>query len=311
MIKTILGMGTAAMDTLWEVAELPKADAFERLKSEKLVPGGSCANMLVTYAGLGGSSKQIAKIGDDNFGLEFKKTLAADGVDTDMLIVKKGGTTLHTYIAAAADGQHCIFSNMGDCLMQLEPEEITAGMLDGVDLFYADLFPCRAAVRMAELAKERSVPVVICLQCPPDFMESVGVEMAEIKDILKYADLIISGRDGYLQLTSEADYIKAVKAVYEQYKPVYGCVCTAGSDGSVWIDAKETVIGKAYEITAVDSTGAGDAFLGALLYSYFHKEENKQQAIDFAGAVGALKCTVWGPRIKVSPQEVCDFMGKY
>lgn len=311
MTKTILGMGTAAMDTLMGVHELPKADAFEYMKSEQLVPGGSCANMLVTYAALGGGSKQIAKIGDDKFGVEFKRTLAADGVDDSLLIVKPGGTTLHTYVIAAEDGQHCIFANIGDCLMQLEPEEITGDMLDGVDFFYTDFFPCRAAIRMVELAHERGITVIACMQCPPDFMISVGVAMEDILHMLKLADLIISGRDGYQQLTDEADYKAAVAAVYDQYKPTYGCVCTAGSDGAVWVNADGIMTGKAYEVEAVDSTGAGDAFLGALLYSYFEENADCVKALDFAGAVGAMKCTVWGPRIKVKPDDVRNFMAKY
>lgn len=311
MIKTILGMGTAAMDTLFVSKELPKADAFELLKNENLVPGGSCANMLVAYAGLGGVSKQIAKIGDDNFGVEFRKTLIADGVDDSLLIEKKGGTTLHTYIIAAENGQHCIFANAGDCLMQLEPEEITDDMLEGIDLFYTDLFPCKAAIKMAKMAKTKNIPIVVCLQCPPDFMSGLGVSMSEIKEILGYADLIISGRDGYYQLTEEGDYIKAVQEVFMDYNPCYGCVCTAGSDGSVWVNEKGTIKANAYEVEAVDSTGAGDAFLGALIYGYFHQEYDCKKSIDFASAVGAMKCRIWGPRIKVTPDEVSAFMSEY
>lgn len=311
MTKTILGMGTAAMDTLLGVHQLPKADAFEYMKSEQLVAGGSCANMLVAFAALGGSSKQIAKIGDDKFGVEFKRTLTADGVDDSLLIVKPGGTTLHTYVIAAENGEHCIFANIGDCLMHLEPEEITLDMLDGVDLFYTDFFPCRAAIRMAELAKERNLPVVACMQCPPDFMMSVGVPMADILQMLSSADLIISGRDGYLQLAEETDYKAASAAVYERFKPAHGCVCTAGSEGAVWVSPEGILTGKVYEVKAVDSTGAGDAFLGALLYSYFSEAAERSAALDFAGAVGAMKCTVWGPRIKVKSADVQEFMRKY
>lgn len=311
MVKTVLGMGTAAMDTLLGIHRLPKADAFENIKSEQLVPGGSCSNMLVTFAGLGGKAKHIAKIGDDRFGLEFRRTLLADGVSDELLLEKKGGTTLHTYVLAAENGEHCIFSNIGDCLMHLEPEEIKPEMLDGIDLFYSDLFPCRATIRMAELAKERHIPVVICMQCPPDFMASAGVPQSEWQRALELADLIISGRDGYYQMTGENDYINGVKKTYEKYLPQYGCICTAGSDGSLWVTADDVIRAKAYSVQAVDSTGAGDAFLGALLYSYFQMAESKQASIDFACAVGAMKCTLWGPRIKVSPDEVKVFMAKY
>ena len=308
MGKKILGMGTAAMDTLMGIEKLPRSDAFELLRSEQLVPGGSCANMLVTYAALGGESKQLAKIGDDRFGQAFRETLEEDGVDVSLLKVKSGGTTLHTYVMAAENGEHCIFANIGDCLMQLEPEEITENMLDGIDLFYGDLFPCRAAIRMAELAKKKKIPVAICLQCPPDFMAGVGVSLADIEEILSYADLIISGRDGYFQLTKETETIAATQALYQIYQPRHGCVCTAGSEGAVWVTADQVLRAKAYAVQSIDSTGAGDAFFGGLLYSYFHQEESRQQALDFASALGAMKCTVWGPRIKTTPQKVREFI---
>lgn len=312
MVKTILGTGYATMDTLWSVKQLPKPDSFGHIESEELVPGGSCANMLVAYANLGGNAKQIAKIGDDEYGVIFKQTLEADGVDSSLLKIKKGGTTHHTYIVAAPNGEHCIFSNIGDCLLDLQPEEIPEDILDGVDIYYSDLAPCKATIKMAKMAKAKGIPVIICLQCTASFMAEMGIEVADIKEAISYADIFISGRDTYYEFTGiEDDYVKAVKAFYDEYKPSQGCICTAGSEGSVWVTDEETIVAKAYEVQAVDSTGAGDAFLGALIYSYFQLEESRQEAINFACAVGAIKCTLWGPRIKVKPEAVKSFMAKY
>lgn len=312
MVKTILGTGFATMDTLWSTKQLPKADSFAHLNSEELVPGGSCGNMLVAYANLGGNAKQIAKIGDDEFGVTYKQTLEADGVDSSLLKIKKGGTTHHTYIVAAKNGEHCIFSNIGDCLLDLQPEEIDDNIFDGIDIFYSDLTPCKATLRLAELAKAKGIPIVMSLQCTPSFMSEIGIEVEDIKKALTYADLFISGRDTYYEITGITDdHVKATEAFYKEYKPKHGCICTAGSTGSVWVNEAETIIAKAYEVTAIDSTGAGDSFIGALIYSLYELEENYQEAINFASAVGAMKCTIWGPRIKKSAAEVKEFMKEY
>ena len=308
MIKTVLGMGTAAMDTVLQCQTLPKADAFEILQGEQLLSGGSCANMLVTLAQLGMHAKQIAKIGDDMYGQRFRQELVADGVDDSLLMTNLGGSTLHTYILAAADGQHCIFANMGNSLMHLLPEEIKPEMLNGVDLFYTDLFPCRAAKRMAELCEERNIPVIVCLQCPPDIMERIQVSKAEILEMISRADLFISGRDGYMQLTGESDYQKAVQLLYQEYPLANGMVCTAGGDGSVWMSENGLLTAGTYEVQAVDTTGAGDCFLGGLIYDYYHKGKSRQEAMDFASAIAAIKCTQLGPRIRSTEQDVLALM---
>lgn len=141
MTKKLLGMGTGAMDTVITCPDLPLADTFQRVIGEQLIPGGSCANMLCAFASLGGRAQLISRIGDDDFGKQFTKTLAMDSVDTSALLVNPGGVTLHTYIWAAEGGEHCILVNIGDSLMDLQPEEVDESILDGVDLFIQIYFP--------------------------------------------------------------------------------------------------------------------------------------------------------------------------
>lgn len=232
-------------------------------------------------------------------------------MDDSLVITKASGITLHTYVLAAESGQHSILINFGNSLMDLRPEEVDASMLDGVDIFYADLFPTEAAVFMANMCKERRIPVVICLECPPSFMERVGIARENIFKALSLADLIISGRESYAELTGIANYREAMVAIYQQYRPRFGALCTAGGEGAIWQDGTETLQRPAYKITPVDSTGAGDSFLGALLYSYFVAGKSKAAALEFATAVGAMKCLQVGPRIKVSPQEVETFIQQH
>ena len=88
---------------------------------------------------------QTGKIGDDNIGDEFLRTLREDGVDAELVAVKKGGTTLHTYILTAPGGRHCIFANTGDTVCTLIPEELPEeekkisfrlGKVSGVTLYH-------------------------------------------------------------------------------------------------------------------------------------------------------------------------------
>ena len=311
MLKKVLGMGAAAMDTVISCPSLPQEDAFQVVEHEQMLPGGSCANMLVTLASLGTRTQLLAKIGDDQRGELFRNSLRADGVDDSLLIVKPGGTTLHTYIWSTEDGSHCIFVNMGDSLMDLQPAEIDPSILDDTDLFYADFFPGGATVAMARLCHQRGIPVVLCMQCTPSFMRRAGNTDEEIDEALSLADLIIGGRDCYQEWSGIDDHQQAIAAVYAKYQPRFGAVCTAGHQGAVWLQDSATIHAKAYPISPVDSTGAGDSFLGALIHAYFAEGQKAQDALNFAAAVGAMKCLRFGPRIKVSADEVAAFISQY
>lgn len=110
-----------------------------------MLPGGSASNVSVSAAHFGMESYQTGKIGDDNIGDEFIRTLKEDGVDAELVAVKKGGTTLHTYILTAPGGRHCIFANTGDTVCTLIPEELPEEIMDSMDIFYNDMFSAKGS----------------------------------------------------------------------------------------------------------------------------------------------------------------------
>jgi len=296
------------MDVVLQCDRLPEADQFEIIKNEQILPGGSCANMLVALAKLGVNARQVAKIGDDSFGRIFREGLIKDGIEDSLLITVPNGKTMHTYIIAANNGEHTIFANMGDCLMNLQAEEIAPYMLEGVDLFYTDMFPAKPAIAMARLCAERNIPVVFCLECPTDIMNKIGVETEELFEMLSLAELFVSGRDGYHSLTNTPDYEEAMNILYQKYPVKKGMICTAGDCGAVWLDKDSKVTAQPYRIVPVDTTGAGDCFLGGLIYSYYVNGQTRQQSMDFASATAAIKCTQSGPRIKADVKMINEFM---
>ncbi|MFR8546126.1 MAG: carbohydrate kinase family protein [[Clostridium] scindens] len=121
MGKKLLSLGAIAMDIVINSHDLPKDDGFALINHEQMLPGGSASNVSVSAAHFGMESYQTGKIGDDNIGDEFLRTLREDGVDAELVAVKKGGTTLHTYILTAPGGRHCIFANTGDTVCTLIP----------------------------------------------------------------------------------------------------------------------------------------------------------------------------------------------
>lgn len=311
MKTTLIGIGSYAMDTMIACPALPKEDSFALVREERILPGGSCANMLVSFAALGGKSRMLAKIGDDETGRMFSKTLKEDGVDISLLLTKPGGTSLHTYVFTTPDGTHSILVNPGDSMMALGPDELKPEILADADLFYSDFMPCAATVALAKTCRERGIPIVLCMQCAPSFMRSLGVGDAEIDEAMSLADLLISGREGLFDLTGSTDYRQGTAEVYARFLPSSGVICTAGSEGALWLDKTGALSAPAMKVRSVDSTGAGDSFLAALLYGYYHLRETRQAALEFAVGAGALKCTVPGPRLRVTEAELRGFIAAH
>ncbi len=294
------------MDIVINSHELPKDDGFALIQHEEMLPGGSASNVSVSAAHLGLEVYQTGKIGDDSIGAEFIRTLVEDGVDKRYVVIKENGTTLHTYILTAPEGKHCIFANAGDCVCTLVPEELPENIMDEIDIFYNDMFSPKAAIWLAKKAREQGKPVLYNMQCVPSFMEMCGTSREEIDEMMNLCDVFVSGRDGYYEVTGEKDYRKAMKIVQEKYHVREGVICTAGSEGAVWYDGDE-YSAPAYEIEPVDTTGAGDCFLGGLIYSYFGEKMDKKAALEFSNASAAVKCMQAGPRSRADVKTIREF----
>lgn len=302
----LLSLGAIAMDIVIDSHDLPKDDGFALIRHEEMLPGGSASNVSVSAAHLGLEVFQTGKIGDDSIGTEFMRTLEADGVDGRYVAVKKNGTTLHTYILTAPGGRHCIFANAGDSVCTLIPGELPEDIMDEMDIFYNDMFSPKAALWLAGRAREQGKPVIYNMQCVPSFMEMCGTSRGEIDEMMALCSVFVSGRDGYYELTGESDYRKAMRLVWEKYQVPEGVICTAGDEGAVWYDGA-LYTAPAYKIEPVDTTGAGDCFLGGLLYAYYAEKMDKRETLEFANASAAVKCMQAGPRSRADVKTISEF----
>ena len=307
-MSKVLSLGAIAMDIVLNSHELPHDDGFGFITGENILPGGSASNVSVACASLGMDAFQTGQIGDDTFGDEFRRTLVADGVDDRYVVTKEGGTTLHTYIITAPGGKHCIFANLGDSVNDLAGSDLPQDIMDGMDIFYNDMFSPDAAQWLADRAREQGKPVIYNMQCVPSFMKVCGTTDEEIDRMMRTCTLFVSGSAGFEELTGETDPHKSVRLVQEKYNIEHGVILTAGEEGSYWYDGSSEYHAGVFQVDAVDTTGAGDCFIGGLLYAYFDKGMDKENALRFANATAAVKCTIAGPRSRASVQDVLALM---
>ena len=133
MIHRVLSLGTIAVDTMLYIDQMPGDDGFGHINSEKVVPGGSSANVAVAIKELGNTVLQAGKISDDSFGNIIKINLKEEGIDTRYLVTEPNGESLHTYIVVDKTGNHFILANSGNRVMNLEKEEISDQLFEDID----------------------------------------------------------------------------------------------------------------------------------------------------------------------------------
>jgi len=308
MAVDVLGMGAVAMDLVLRCEDLPGEDGFAFVREEVWLPGGSCSNVLVTLTSMGVSCGVSAQIGDDPYGDGVRADLDRAGVSTRYLLTKRGGTSLHTLVAVDSRGSRSIYANLGDAFLNLPESQVDVKMIEGVKVFYTDMFIAKPALKLAGLCRGIGIPTVFNLECSQAFMESCKVGREELEEMMSLCHLLCVGRDGLRGLTPAADEKEAALYLNEKHTPEGGVIVTLGEKGAFWAGKGETISIPAFKVPAVDTTGAGDAFAGGLIYARLLRHWDMGTSLAFANACGAIKCRRPGPRFKANEKEVEDFM---
>jgi len=304
----VLGLGAAAVDVVLECDDLPREDGFSRVRRERVVPGGSCANMLAGLARLGTPSALVAQMGDDDYGRVFLKDLEASGVSAAHVLLKPEGTSLHTFIAVAQNGARSILAHMGDSLLALSEDQVAESLLDGICVFYTDMLPSRPALKLARACALREVPVVFNLQVGPGFMALCGTLRKDIEEMISLSRVFVTFRGALEELAGTADPDEALDRLVSKHPLPDGALVTLGQDGARWIHAGGRLEQPTFSVEARDTTGAGDAFSAGLIQSFLVERTDRPEALAFASACAALKCTMPGPRFTGDRRQVAALL---
>jgi sugar/nucleoside kinase (ribokinase family) len=181
-------------------------------------------------------------------------------------------------------------------------------MLHETRVFYTDMFAAKAALKLARLCREMGIPVVFNLECSPSFMESCRVSRDELEEMLSLCHLFCAGREGLRGLTPFEDEREAAACLCDRYTPPGGVVATLGEKGAFWAGMGESISVPAFAVAPIDTTGAGDAFAGGLIYARLLQVRDIGPSLAFANACGAVKCLQPGPRLNATREQIEAFM---
>lgn len=301
MSYDICGLGTLAADVLMTVDHLPGKDSFCMVQHTENQPGGSGTNTIVQAARLGSRCAYIGAVGSDAPGDTVRESLEAEGVDISHLYVRPGEVTTHTEIVVDQKGQKFILLIMGDAFFKLRLNKEDRQLIHESKVFFTDLLPGWAAMSGLKEAFYSDVQVAMALEVGIPLFEEMGVTRSQILESLKYAHLLVPCRDAVRDLTGTEEPLEAGRKLRE-YCDEGTIVLTLGSDGSFAFTPDGGILRiPAISVKPVDTTGAGDSFMGALIHSFLVKGYPIEQSLQFASVCAARTCTGLGARYK--PQE--------
>lgn len=289
----IVGVGTVAMDTIIQVETLPGDDSVVYIQRRSHSEGGSAANVLVQASRLGATCGLVAQVGNDHAGTTLQQGLRREGVDTRYMTTRPGGTSLSATVVVARNGARFIIVDKGDTFHTLDHTAAIDYIRDA-KVFYTDLLPGNAAIPALHEASRASVTTVFNMQVSMPAMRSAGVDEDDIHEVLADVDVFAPCREAVLQLTAATTYAAGIEALGERFGGLI--LLTLGSEGSLSWRSGQLHHVPAREVVVVDTTGAGDSYVGAFIHAYLLQNMDLNKAMQLATVCASLTCTRLGAR---------------
>ena len=249
-------------------------------------PGGAPANVAVAVRNLGQESCFIGQVGKDHFGLFLKDILDSKKVDTEGLMLSSKYPTSLAIVSIGDNGERSFsFYRKNNADVMVEINDLFRKKIDESDIFHIGSVsmtdePCRqASFDLLEYAKKKSK----IISYDPNLRRLLWDDLNEAKTMilkgLEYADIVKVSEEELTFLTGLEDYEKACRLLSTSY-PFKLLFVTFGSNGCAYFYQNTYKHIDSFSVNAVDTTGAGDGFFGAILAQLMEKKTDINQ-IDF------------------------------
>ena len=267
-MKMVQIIGAAIVDVLVSPAD-ERVFEIGSCPAERIVMsyGGDALNEATVLKALGGDVRLRTVLGDDEAGRAVLRRMEQVGLDTAQTAIRDDFHTSVNVVLVKPDGQRCFLTDPGASQRKLRLEDIPlplpadTGILCFASIF---VFPQMKTAEMAEVfraAKEQGITV-----CADMTKRKNGETTADVAQALRYIDYLFPNDAEAMLLTGKgspeeaaADLLNAGVGTVVVKCGQKGCYI-ANREGSFWVAAEENV-------TVVDTTGAGDSFVGGFLYA--------------------------------------------
>ncbi|TFC26122.1 ribokinase [Cryobacterium sp. TMT1-3] len=252
-MNTIAVLGSANMDLVVRQSRLPLPGETIFGTGFSTVPGGKGLNQAVAAARLGGDVTFLGAVGADAYGTELRALLVGEGIRSAELATADAATgTAHISVVDSGENSIVVVSGANATVTTLSVEQRTV-VADAAFLVMQCELPTRVLVEGVALARAAGVFTVLTpapvVPLPAGFLASV--------------DLVVPNQGEAAELTGESDPVRAAELLSAEGS---WAIVTLGSEGAVVaFDGEALGLAPARPVTAIDTTAAGDTFVGALV----------------------------------------------
>ncbi len=272
-------------------------------------PGGAPANVAAALCKLGKRAAFIGKVGNDTFGHFLGNVLTEAGVDVQGLIYSDEFPTTLAFVHLREDGERSFsFYRKNSADQQLTKDEVRFDLISSSRVFHfgsvslTDGPSVAATLEAARFASENGVIVSFDPNLRVPLWDDLSRARSRIMEGMGYADILKVSEEELVFLTGTEEAERGSRLLYEEYG-IPLIFVTLGEKGCFVRRGQETAAVPGFPVpVVVDTTGAGDGFLGGILSRIVNFERDlKRLSMDeiikmsrFANGVGALTTTKRG-----------------
>jgi ribokinase len=310
-MPNILVVGSLNTDLVVRAPRFPQPGETISGEDLQVIPGGKGANQAVAAARLGAKVSMLGRVGRDNFGDFLLDNLKSNNVDSS-LVQRDDASTGTAIIVVDANGQNSIVLSAG-ANGKVSASDVEHASLSTFDLLLLQLeIPTPTVLRAAQLARQNGVSVLL----NPAPARPLPDELLALADFLIPNETELSLLTG-MEVTDVPSAEAAAKALLA--RGAQNVIVTLGSKGALIVDKHTDTHVDTFKVDVVDTTAAGDAFIGGFAAKLFERSGSSLtptdptiqviDAVRYGCACGALACTRFGAQPSLpTKEEVERFM---
>ncbi len=311
----LVGIGSMVVDLIYRTPRIIDCEekialtGYETGEAFKKFVGGVTINHLSWASLLGLRVGIFGKQGDDEYGRFLREGMDRHKIDKQITL--DGSSSSFAHIFVDPDGGRAIYMNpaatsetTAQDLREKHAPYIRSSLMLSTEI---SQLPLGAVVAALEIARESQVMTVLDVDIPlSDAIRSLGSE-ADFYRALKFANYLKPSKAAVGELTGESDILLAAQILRQRYG-ARAVIITDGEEGCAISSDELTGRIPAYRLKSIDSTGAGDAFLGGMIAGLRYGL-TWGDALRLANACGAACCEIYGatPDLTRSRLRVFEF----
>lgn len=301
MTKNIVVLGSLNVDNIMKMPRMPLVGETMALTDVTTAPGGKGANQAVAAARQGANVSFIGSVGNDSNGQFMRATLLSNGVNVNAVTTNSEVPTGSAYIMLQENGANTILIH-GGANQALTVADLDENVIAKADTLIAQFeVPLEVIVAAFKIAKANNVQTILD---PAPAVYDLIPELTHVTDIILPNETEAQLLTGITVENNEAVLNRVSNAILA--KGVPRSIITLGDAGSFVADRDKRWWVKPNKVDAVDTTGAGDTFIGTLASVIDADFNNLEETVKRASIASAIAVTRAGAIPSIPTRDEVD-----